>query len=354
MPTPSSKIYRVCLQCSKTFSIKPSKLKAGRGIFCSRKCRFPEAALGPVHCVCARCAKAFDVSPSIVKNGGGVFCGDECRLASYTDKRVHRVCAQCFEIFSVSAFNFKRGGGVFCSKKCRVTKQSADRTAKCVASLVNCVCPWCSKTYGATPWELRLGRKVFCSRACFSASKVEKSLHPEIKFWKYVNKTESCWFWTGGRTVWGYGQTNSLGQKNTSHRLSWEIHNGPIPEGLCVLHKCDVPLCVRPDHLFLGTSLDNARDCVEKRRRYVRLITAFGETKTISEWQRDARCLGTYWSIVGRLDKGFSPEHALTTKPLTQFEAGLCVVISRAFKEDFMNFPVECLQPSCYSPPCNG
>ncbi len=68
-----------------------------------------------------------------------------------------------------------------------------------------------------------------------------------------------------------YGQF-SIGQQNVSaHRFSWTLANGPIPDGLFVLHRCDNPPCVRPDHLFLGTQLDNRRDCVQKIR------TATGE-----------------------------------------------------------------------------
>jgi hypothetical protein len=70
-----------------------------------------------------------------------------------------------------------------------------------------------------------------------------------------------CWFWNGTLSN-GYGKMG----RQLAHRLSWEAFNGPIPDGLFVLHKCDTPPCVNPDHLFLGTHGDNVRDCLAKGR----------------------------------------------------------------------------------------
>jgi hypothetical protein len=89
----------------------------------------------------------------------------------------------------------------------------------------------------------------------------------EARFSSRLDKSGSCWLWTGGVSGSGYGET-TCGPKPQipTHRLSWILYRGDIPEGLQVLHKCDVKICVNPDHLFLGTQTDNMQDCVKKGR----------------------------------------------------------------------------------------
>lgn len=93
----------------------------------------------------------------------------------------------------------------------------------------------------------------------------------EKRFWKYVipEPNSGCWLWTGGffdKDGYGIFCINQK-WKERAHRLSFRIHNGLIPEGLFVLHHCDVPCCVNPDHLFLGTQADNMEDKVSKGRQ---------------------------------------------------------------------------------------
>jgi hypothetical protein len=92
----------------------------------------------------------------------------------------------------------------------------------------------------------------------------------EARFHKYTTKTESCWIWRASTNSKGYGQIcTSNGKTMQAHRYSYELHKGPIPPGLYICHTCDTPRCVNPDHLFAGTSLDNARDKVNKRRQNI-------------------------------------------------------------------------------------
>lgn len=85
-------------------------------------------------------------------------------------------------------------------------------------------------------------------------------------FWSKVDKTDACWLWTGAKIRKGYGTfyRKATKEKLAVHRVSYEMANGPTT--LCVLHKCDVPNCVRPDHLFIGTRGDNNRDRTRKGR----------------------------------------------------------------------------------------
>lgn len=85
-------------------------------------------------------------------------------------------------------------------------------------------------------------------------------------FWDRVQKTDSCWLWTGYKDKNGYGRLTVNQESKLAHRLSWELTYGNIPEGMCVLHKCDNPKCVNPVHLFIGTQLDNIKDCNTKKR----------------------------------------------------------------------------------------
>lgn len=98
----------------------------------------------------------------------------------------------------------------------------------------------------------------------------EKRERIVARFWSKVNKTEGCWLWTGSTDVYGYGQLSLRLDGHSgilkAHRLGWELAYGLIPVNLQINHRCDVPACVRPEHLFLGSQDDNLKDAARKGR----------------------------------------------------------------------------------------
>lgn len=97
-------------------------------------------------------------------------------------------------------------------------------------------------------------------------------VNTEKDFWSKTRlRRNGCIEWLGGQNGFGYGCVRFEGKIVSTHRLSWILTNGDIPKhdsfhGICVLHKCDNRLCVNPDHLFLGTQLDNVTDMYDKKR----------------------------------------------------------------------------------------
>lgn len=93
-------------------------------------------------------------------------------------------------------------------------------------------------------------------------------------FWAKVAKAgpDDCWLWTASRQG-QYGCIGYAGKRERAHRISWMLNNGPIPAGMDVMHKCDNPLCVNPNHLQLGTHAENMHD----RDRKGRCISPPGE-----------------------------------------------------------------------------
>jgi hypothetical protein len=87
---------------------------------------------------------------------------------------------------------------------------------------------------------------------------------------KHTDKTDpgGCWVWTAYRNQKGYGQIQVDNHPHRTHRVAWSLANGPIPEGMSVLHSCDNPACVNPAHLHLGTVADNNQERCERGRSY--------------------------------------------------------------------------------------
>ena len=148
----------------------------------------------------------------------------------------------------------------------------------------------------------------------------------EARFLKYVNKTDTCWLWTGSKS-YGYGQFNFDNRNCRAHRYAYEMWVGPIPSGLVLRHKCDNPICVNPDHLETGTQQDNIND------RNARGRQAKGEKQHLAKLTEDdvveikvllgfgmsnrqiARQFGVSESIISNIKRGKTWAHVIPSSP---------------------------------------
>jgi hypothetical protein len=129
---------------------------------------------------------------------------------------------------------------------------------------MNGVCEQCGTHFSYFPSE-QTGR--YCSHPCSVVAR-DRPLADRIS--ERIQKTDTCWLWTGSCNPHGYGQISVNGRPRLVTRMTWTIHHGSIPPGMNVCHTCDIPACVRPDHLFLGTHSSNMRDMVSKNRHAAR------------------------------------------------------------------------------------
>jgi HNH endonuclease len=94
-----------------------------------------------------------------------------------------------------------------------------------------------------------------------------KAIPLEERFWEKATPQGSCLLWNRGRNSCGYGIILGPERKVLiASRVAWQLVNGQIPKGFCVMHKCDQPSCIEPKHLFLGTHADNMADRAKKGR----------------------------------------------------------------------------------------
>lgn len=110
------------------------------------------------------------------------------------------------------------------------------------------------------------------------------------RFWEKVNKTETCYMWIGTIAPSGYGEITINGKCIRAHRLSYGLFKGPIPKGLFVLHTCDNPSCVRPEHLWLGTQKQNMQDMLSKGRANKAIGENNGMVKLTEKEVLEIRC----------------------------------------------------------------
>jgi endogenous inhibitor of DNA gyrase (YacG/DUF329 family) len=170
-----------------------------------------------------------------------------------------RKCEQCEKPF----VPMKGSAGRFCSRQC----SGAYRTAH----LERFLCDHCGKLIEHRVSQSNEYQHSFCSHRCHDDFRIADRQKKLVKrFWKYVVVSDDCWGWSGTLDEKGYGRVRTWVEDRwiprLAHRVSWELHRGPIPDGLSVLHSCDNPPCTRPEHLFLGNQLDNMQDCASKDR----------------------------------------------------------------------------------------
>lgn len=140
---------------------------------------------------------------------------------------------------------------------------------------------------------------------------------------KYQIQENGCWLWTGGTRPNNKGMpyprhwTDDL-KSIGAHRFAYELVHGEIPKGMYVCHKCDTPLCVNPDHLFVGTHHDNMRDMVQKKRSFIgRGENKIGLSKLTNQQAQQIRLMqisqskiaalfGVSQSTIGRIKRGVS------------------------------------------------
>lgn len=121
---------------------------------------------------------------------------------------------------------------------------------------------------------------------------------------KYEVKNSGCWEWTESFDGNGRGGMTIEGTRKLAHILSYSLHKGEVPKGLCVCHKCDNPLCVNPNHLFLGTQIDNLKDMREKGRHVFGTRNGTSKLNDLSVIiAREARLKGYYISNIARYFK---------------------------------------------------
>ena len=187
-----------------------------------------------------------------------------------------QVCEECGKSFDVSS-KYKHRITRFCSLPCA----NENYKQKCLENPRLCEIDGCAQKHKckglcAKHYQRMLKRGTF-----------DLQIFPDFatRFWTKVNKTETCWLWIAGKDTGGYGTIIYKGKTQKAHRVAWQIYFGAIPDGMCVLHQCDVRNCIKPEHLFLGTQADNIEDmCRKGRNRSPELL---GEKNPMSKLNLD-------------------------------------------------------------------
>ena len=150
---------------------------------------------------------------------------------------------------------------------------------------------------------------------------LSKEERDEARFWSKVatgKRNNSCWDWDGAHFSSGYPGFWLDNTQKRAHRVMWTFVNGDIPNGICVLHKCDNRGCVNPSHLFLGTHSDNMKDMVSKKRKRGgprRGEKHHGAKLTNAQvLEIRSRLKRSEWGIISSLAKEFDVAHTTISK----------------------------------------
>lgn len=182
--------------------------------------------------------------------------------------RTARTCEACGTPFTVPAH--RANTARFCKRECALhaPKRLSEPRPRDASKRETRTCGNCGVLFET--WVAR--RQECCSYDC---SMVLYRARATDRFWSKVDKNGPtvrpelgpCWVWVGTRYTNGYGQAAARGRaERIAHRVSWALTFGSVPDDLWVLHRCDNPPCVRPDHLYLGTGTDNAHDMWDRNR----------------------------------------------------------------------------------------
>ena len=193
------------------------------------------------------------------------------------------ICQHCGKSFPVKPSHAAT------RKHCSHVCHSAAKKGK-----VPLVCLHCKRPFAAWPSNARR----YCSHPCYVQAQFKP---PAERFERFISRSDEpdgCWKWTGATNGTGYGSFGFRhGDDRLAHRVAYELIYGPIPPGLFVLHRCDNTLCVRPDHLFLGTHQDNIDDMVRKRRHYCRPKVAVQDIHAIRSSTESAADLAARYGV---------------------------------------------------------
>lgn len=157
--------------------------------------------------------------------------------------------------------------------------------------MATCICKHCGKSYTVNNYKRNSSN--YCSLGC---KYIGSCLPVDKRFWERVDRNgpiqphmnTPCWQWTGTMESKGYGTMRVRGRPMKAHRLSLQIH-GINPGNMFVCHHCDNPACVNPDHLYLGSGMDNVKDMISRGRKRVTHGTDSSVAKLTDDTVREIR-----------------------------------------------------------------